>query len=271
MNPNCDNLYLLNRIDHDMHKSLQDLTAHVDLAARHLVSAYQADQLYAFRVNSRRIRSILKHMDSHRSRGYRKTWGGFAAMTNEARDWDVFLITVDKLMTAEECAGFREINGVQIQHSHDIVVDMLKSMHWRRHLEEWVHFLDRVEEEPIAENQVVALDQALAGAQSALLLALSSDDDHTWHRFRIAVKEVRYVADASSDKTEQELASLVNSCKQLQTLLGDWHDTVVQLNMLEELVSDPIHDRLRDIVAGRKQTFLAETRELLAGHPVFSL
>lgn len=148
---------------------------------------------------------------------------------------------------------------------------MLKSMHWRRHLEDWMHFLDRIEEEPIAEDQVVALDQALVGAQAALLLALSTDDDHTWHRFRIAVKEVRYVADASSDKPEQDLASLVNSCKQLQTLLGDWHDTVVQLNMLEELEADPIHSMLRDLIAGRKQKFLAETRELLDGHPVFTL
>ena len=254
-----------------MHRSLLDLNAHVDRTARRLISAYQADELYALRVNSRRIRSILKHMDSHRSRSYRKTWGGFAAMTNEARDWDVFLITVDQLLTAGENARFREINSVHIQHSHDVVVDMLKSMHWRRHLEEWVHFLDRVEEEPVVEDQVIALDQALAGAQAALLLALSNDDDHSWHRFRISVKEVRYVADASSDRPDQELTSLIKSCKQLQTLLGDWHDTVVQLNMLEELESDPIHSRLRDMIAGRKQKFLAETRDLLAGHPVFSL
>lgn len=256
-----------------MHQTMLELTGNVDRAACRLKTEYLPNELYAFRTNSRRIRSILKHIDSHRSRGYRKTWGGFAAVTNDARDWDVFLETSEELLTSEEFNQFRQLNREQIQHSHDACVEMLKTMHWRRHLEEWVHYLEGAEEEiPEAREQTAALDQALANAQTVLEKAMLINDDHTWHKFRIAVKEVRYVADASrgNPETEQYLAKLITSCKQLQSLLGDWHDTVVQLNMLDELDAAPVHSRLREIISGRKQLFLKSTRELLAGHPLFA-
>jgi len=257
-----------------MHKTLLELTGNVDRAARRLTTGYQAEELYAFRVNSRRIRSILKHIDSHRSRSYRKTWGGFAAVTNEARDWDVFLSTIEEVLSPEQCCEFAQLNSEQIQHSHVAVVEMLNTMHWRRHLEEWVHYLERAEEDiPPAQEQSAALDQALVNAHAVLANALAIDDDHTWHKFRIAVKEVRYVADASrgDPDREQYLPDLIESCKQVQSLLGDWHDTVVQLNLLDELESAPIHSLLREMIVERKQMFLAQTREMLARHPVFSL
>ena len=257
-----------------MHKKLLELTVGVAQAGENLLSEYDPKQLYAFRVDVRRIRSILKQIDSHRSRRYRKIWGGFAAVTNDARDWDIFLLTAKKLLSATQYREFEKLNQEQVRHSHEAVIELLHSMHWQRNLDEWKDVLERADEQVGGTHQGLAsLELALAGARLALERALAVNDDHSWHKFRIRVKDVRYVADADNDEptNRKYVSSVIESCKQLQTLLGDWHDTVVQLNMLEELQAAPVHSRLRKVVLERRQMFLAQTRDMLAEHPLFAI
>lgn len=257
-----------------MHNKLLELTIDVAQAGESVLSDYAPKQLYAFRVGVRRIRSILKQIDSHRSRRYRKIWGGFAACTNDARDWDIFLLTAKKLLSAEHYREFEKLNREQVRHSHEAVIELLHSMHWQRHLDEWTDVLERADEQAGWTHQGLAsLELALARARLALKRALAVNDDHSWHKFRIRVKDVRYVADAGNDDptNRKYVSSIIESCKQLQTLLGDWHDTVVQLNMLEELPATPVHSRLRKMVSERKQMFLVQTREMLVEHPFFDL
>ncbi len=241
------------------------LTAEIEHSAEALRRAYQPELLYAFRVKSRRVRSILKHMGSHRSRSHRKTWGGFAAVTNDARDWDVFLATAGALLGKEDFRSFETINAGRVRDAHAAVIEMLGTAHWERYLDQWRGFLRAADEQVAGEaDSLAALTVALERVRNALGRALSVDDDHAWHRFRISVKELRYVADALGDNDD-----LVRECKKLQTLLGDWHDTVVQLNLLQELPDAPVHDRLARIILGRRAEFLARTRNLVVGHPIF--
>jgi CHAD domain-containing protein len=256
-----------------MHQQLLELTDKAKRAASALVAAYDPEKLYDFRVGSRRIRSILKHIGSHRARSFRKAWGGFTAVTNEARDWDVFLLTADKLLPPAELEAFSGLNRERIASCHEAVTEMLDSAHWQRHLDDWRQFLLRaVENGPAGDPSLAALQLALAGAREALRRALDANDDRHWHKFRIAIKEVRYVADASCvDATnEQKVAEVIAACKKLQTLLGDWHDTVVQLNLLEELEDAPVHERLGELVAERQQQFLTQTRALVDRTPLFA-
>jgi len=256
-----------------MHERLLELTDGVVRAGENLLSEYHPNQLYAFRVGVRRIRSILKQIDSHHSRRYRKIWGGFAAATNDARDWDVFLKTAGILLSGTQAREFEKLNREQVRHSHEAVIELLHSLHWKRYLDEWQDVLERADEQPIGTQlDASSLERALARARLALARALAVNDDHSWHKFRIRIKDVRYVADDGCNDPANSgyVSGVVDSCKQLQTLLGDWHDTVVQLNMLEELPAAPVHSRLRKMVSERRQMFLAETRELLVGHPLFA-
>jgi len=256
-----------------MHKKLLELTVGIAQADENVLSKYDPKQLYAFRVGVRRIRSILKQIDSHRSRRYRKIWGGFAAVTNDARDWDIFLQTAEKLLSAAQYREFKKLNREQVRHSHEAVIELLHSMHWQRHLDEWKDVLERADEQVGGAHQdFVSLELALARARLALERALAINDDHSWHKFRIRVKDVRYVADAGNDDSTngKYISSVIESCKQLQTLLGDWHDTVVQLNLLEELQAAPVHSRLRKMISERRQMFLAQTRDMLVEHPLFA-
>ncbi len=256
-----------------MHTILLEISDVIEQASADLLREYDPERLYALRVSARRTRSILKHIGDHRSRRFRKSWGGFTATTNESRDWDVFLATAEQLLSGDDFTDFSNLNQERVQSCHEAVIEMLRSAPWRRHLEEWRICLERADEDnsDMAQDND-ALDRALTKACLVLERALAVDDDRSWHKFRIAVKEVRYVADAGKDDPQRALylAGVVETCKVLQTLLGDWHDTVVQLNMLEELEAAPVHDRLATVIKQRKQQFLAEIRDMVAGHPLFS-
>lgn len=256
-----------------MHGQLLELSDTVENTALELLKSYQPGGLHAFRVSIRRIRSILKQMDSPRARRYRKVWGGFAAVTNQARDWDVFMKWASSQLGQDDFETFRLLNRDRLESSHQAVIEVLQSAHWHRHLREWRDLLERSGEAATEGNAaVITLEQALEKAKLTLVRALSIGDDRSWHKFRIAVKDVRYVADAMPGKPEpgSERALLIDSCKRLQTILGQWHDTVVQLNMLEELQEAAIHDRLRELIRDRQQKLLSQIRDMLTDHPLFS-
>lgn len=253
-----------------MHQRLLNVTRDLEQAQDALLEFYDPDQLYDFRVASRRIRSILKQSGDHRSRAMRKTWGGLAAVTGNARDWDVFLLTVKKLLDPDALDAFRQINQEQITTSRATVIEMLESAPWRRHLQAWEHYLETSDENfSDPEAGQAALDQALERARRRLLSARTTESDKRWHKFRISVKEVRYVAEASPDAAGS--AEAITTCKKLQTRLGDWHDTVVQLNLLDELQTAPVHEELTESIQSRKRQFLAQINAMLAQTPLFSM
>ena len=72
-----------------MHGQLVEITTDLRRDGDQLLLQYRPDTLHALRICIRRIRGILKHIGSEKARRYRKSWGGFASLTNDARDWDV--------------------------------------------------------------------------------------------------------------------------------------------------------------------------------------
>ena len=262
-----------------MHKDLRRLTREIRQAARDLRHGYESARLYEFRVAIRRIRSMLKHRGSKRARRLRRTWGGFAAVTNRARDWDVFLTAAAQLLDPAELEEFKQAAGAPLQSSHDAVTRMLESARWQAHQKEWKRFLKRARKHDgkhhgkhhgAAATQAAALEAALARAREALDTALQQDDDSAWHKFRIAIKEVRYTAEREPHPAG-DTGAIVDSCKALQSLLGGWHDCVVQLQLLEQLGHSTLAEGLRATIAERRRQRLAEIGATVAGNPLFSL
>jgi CHAD domain-containing protein len=103
---------------------------------------------------------------------------------------------------------------------------------------------------------------------------LERDDDRSWHKFRIAVKEVRYQAEsarASANATPDSAhVEIIEGCRELQTLLGGWHDCVAQLHMLDSLEDAPENDALRTVIEQRRVQRLAEIQAAVAGHSLFA-
>jgi CHAD domain-containing protein len=262
-----------------MHKDLRRLTREIRQAARDLRHGYEPSRLYDFRVAIRRVRSILKHRGSKRARRLRRTWGGFAAATNRARDWDVFLSTADQLLVPAELEEFRRVTEAPLLSSHGAVTRMLKSARWHAHLKEWRRFLKRARkhgekqgDQTAVAQPAEALDAALARARDTLATALQLDNDIAWHRFRIAVKEVRYSAELEPHPAgEPGAARIAESCKALQSLLGGWHDCVVQLQLLDQLGPSALADALRATIAEHRRRRLEEIRASVAGNSLFHL
>lgn len=244
-----------------MHQRLLEVTTELVSAQDDLLRAYDPVRLYNFRVASRRIRSILKQIGSHHSRLLHKAWGGLFAVTGGARDWDVFLATSQALLTADDQKEFESINRERVANVHKNVIKMLKSSLWKRHLREWHAYLEHAEETvPPAEQVREAIERALFKVRRRFLTARDDGSDRNWHRYRIAIKELRYVTEAHPDTPGA--ACLVEACKSQQTLLGDWHDTVVQLNLLEELPPAAVHDRMAAAIRNRQAELLSALSHL---------
>ena len=256
-----------------MQPRLTEVSATVEQAATALRHGYAAEHLYALRVGMRRIRSMLKPLGSTPARRFRKTWGGFAAVTNRARDWDVFLLAAADMLPAEPCARFKQRHRDDVRASHEAVLELLESAHWRRHLRDWGQFLEHCSaqaDQPAAGP--TPIDRALARARAALATAQATGDSRAWHKLRIAVKEVRYQSEALAAEAEPGTpqAELIELCKPLQALLGSWHDCVVQLQILDDMESTPEHEALRAAIGQMRSERLAEIEQTVAAHPLFS-
>lgn len=255
-----------------MHQRLAEVTEVIEQATGSLSRGYQAEQLYALRVAMRRLRSMLKPIGSTRSRRFRKIWGGFAAVTNRARDWDVFLLTATELLSPEQFNSFERCHRAHIRASHEAVVELLQAPHWRRHLQDWREYLQHACDSAEQETPTpLPLARALLKARAALATAQLLDDDRAWHKLRIAVKEVRYLAESGATECAAESpgGDLVEQCKEIQSLLGSWHDCVVQLQMLREMDAAPEQEILGEKIAARKIQRLAEIQHTVAAHPLF--
>ena len=252
-----------------MQEPLEKLTDRVEQSALGLEQRYRARQLHALRVSIRRIRTYLKHSGQHRARRLRKTWGAFAAVTSEARDWDVFCNTARTLLSRDDYQTFRRLNRQRLRASHVAVKALVASARWDRHLREWRAYLQRSAHGAEADDREPrSLETALSGAGTALALATEVNDDRAWHKFRIAVKETRYIAEAAHRQTEHE-RQVIATCKALQATLGAWHDTVVQLQLLDELTNDRVHRGLQTAIRRNKKLALSQTRAMLTEQSIF--
>ncbi len=263
-----------------MHQLLVKLTVKVTKVSDRLTGAYRPKDLHRLRISIRRIRSLLKQVSDRNARHFRKTWGGFAAVTNQARDWDVFLKAARAMLSDAEYQEFRSTLMPQVLANHEAVIEVLQSAQWQRHLAEWQRFLKLIDDRVIGNGKPQwSVEAALAKARRACQLALAADDDKTWHKFRIVIKNLRYIADAGiRDPTcdQQHLQAVIAGCKILQTRLGKWHDTVVQLQMIKE--QGPGDDdktatakaRLTNALEQKKHLLLSEIQEILAKQALFT-
>jgi CHAD domain-containing protein len=265
-----------------MPETLRKQTRKLARAAQALCEAYDPETLHGLRVAIRRIRSLLKGRGKRRTRRFRRTWGGFAHVTNRARDWDVFVERVQERFDAPTAERFRAASREPVEASHRAVLEMLRSKHWKAHLEEWTAHLERrsaraptMPSPHSGARNSSQLSSTLTRVDTAMALALQGDDDDAWHRLRIAVKEARYRAERErGGDMEPDPREVIKTCKRLQAALGAWHDCVVQLNLLDELErmspeAARLAPELRPAILQLRAQHLAEAREQLAAQSVF--
>jgi CHAD domain-containing protein len=85
------------------------------------------------------------------------------------------------------------------------------------------HRLDRLSRKT-KDDALARLERARRSAQEALAEPLEGKDDRTLHRYRIAVKKARYLAEDLAALGLREWANHVEREKALQEELGRWND-----------------------------------------------
>ncbi len=259
-----------------LQQALRDQTAKIANHGENLLRAYHPHDLHQLRVNIRRTRSLLKRVQTGPARFFRKSWGAMFAVTGRARDLDVFMITVSESMPPDLAGALEDVLRLQLEESHEAVDELLRSGDWRRHWGGWRGYLVTQEnrEGGIPHESLRSVEN---GARKACRRALENGTDRNWHRFRIAIKNLRYVADASRDEPGSDAAALdtlIDECKLLQTLLGDWHDTIVQLALLKEpWASEPgarkAAAELEGLVRARKRDLVEQVRAAVTERDLF--
>ncbi|HYA30644.1 MAG TPA: CHAD domain-containing protein [Acidobacteriota bacterium] len=75
--------------------------------------------------------------------------------------------------------------------------------------------------------------------EEAFKLAYEQRDEAHLHALRIASKQLRYRAELLADLGQNQAKPLVTALKELQTVLGDWHDRCVLLHYVAEFIGQP--------------------------------
>lgn len=208
-----------------------------------LLQRYDVEDLHQLRVNIRRARALLIPQSGKRSAALRKQWGRLARKTNAARDWDTLAIYAAEVLPSQHWHTLQPLVEDYRERARQQVLKTLQSHSWDATLSHWRKLVKRAGRNAFSEGTLVggnrlAAERALKSSRRAL----TRGDERSWHKCRIAVKNLRYKLENThvKDKREQDYLKAVKSlCKRLQNELGDWHDTVVHSNLLAQIADDP--------------------------------
>jgi CHAD domain-containing protein len=236
---------------------------------RALLRDYRDEDLHKLRISLRRIRSLLKQQPDDEARRLRRELGRMAAATNDARDWDTCYARIAHTLGKEDCGAIEPLVAACRSRAHRRVRRMLRSKRWSRAVKRWRQYARGSQ---LESTHPAGETQDPGGFEERLFMAarqaLARDDDKSWHKLRIAVKELRYQLDSTADGSPQPGSEeMLQQCKRLQADLGDWHDTVVHHGLLQELNADlkPNADvESRDIIAKLCHQAAQEGSEILA-------
>jgi CHAD domain-containing protein len=215
--------------------ALQLLTTEIGHRRSALLTHYRDEDLHQLRVTIRRLRGLLRQRDNPEALQLRRDWGKLADQTNPARDWDTLIIYLEQNPAAEIFAQNRAALATRQAQAQQQVLDSLRSPRWSTISSGWHDYLRQVGavDEPTLPGQDI-IAAASTRAFEAWQCAVNTNQESDWHRLRIAIKDLRYSLDTLAPELPQSQATL-GLCKELQTLLGDWHDTVVHRQLLEQL------------------------------------
>jgi CHAD domain-containing protein len=210
-------------------------------AHKALLDTYKDEDLHQLRINIRRARALLKSQPGKSPASLRKDWGQLAVKTNTARDWDTLAIYAADVLPSPHWHTLQPVVEAYRQQAHENVLEILQSRSWRTTLSRWKTLVKQSGTQAFAEvtlhgeSRKVAKRTLKAGRR-----AMRRGDERSWHKFRIALKNLRYSLDYASgkgDREKHELKAIKKICKRLQDELGNWHDTVVHHSLVVQIAA----------------------------------
>lgn len=220
-----------------MPAEFKKLVRRLDEEYQALSNGYAEEPLHRFRVNLRRLRSLLRHDTSNKVRRLRCELAKLAHATNAARDWDTLVSRARASLGARDFARVQALLEQRQAGSHLPAVQMLQSGRWpdaRRALRK---ILNTHGAEMAARLHGDAeLSRARRRVNRAWRAVQANGTDRDRHKLRIAIKDLRYRLKTlpARRRTASSVAALALG-ERLQESLGVWHDSVVHVQRVQEL------------------------------------
>jgi len=201
-----------------------------------------AEDLHQFRVNIRKSRAFLKAFDFLFSKEYygyfNENLGKFARQTNRKRDLDVIK---ESLLSLDEDHGMIQENiRQQREHEQQNILEMLKSKTFKDFFSTYKDILTKDallssnNNTGTIENTAKKTIKDLHHKIIKKIDVLEKDfDSKKLHKIRLSLKKFRYLLEEFQHIFgEEKIAKMIEKGKALQTLLGDFNDTVNQEKLL---------------------------------------
>jgi CHAD domain-containing protein len=213
--------------------TLTELVKQITARRQALLREYSEYDLHQLRVSVRRLRGLLRFEEQPQAWQLRREWGYLISHTNPARDWDTLAARIDELPEDQQPVALMSAVDRHRKECWKLVLESLRSDGWdetRKRTETYLAEAIDGSREPPEPEQVVA--DASARVNHAWERARERADARSWHKLRIAIKDLRYSLDTVTRGSVREPVEL---CKLLQKELGTWHDSIVHRDLLKQL------------------------------------
>ena len=236
----------------------QGLTDSMTQSFSGVLSGNDPEDLHAFRVAVRRIRTILQDgddvVDPESRDRFRHEYRWLGDVTTPTRDADVHLIEFPELAATlppsrrEELASFNDVLLLHRAECHAAMASELRSIRRAEFGTAWLSFLADddawtgcadLADEPVlrvvlrrvekAHRQLVKNGRKISKKSPAIAL----------HELRKEGKRLRYLLECFGPLfDEKALATILHPLRDVQDVLGEFQDTEVQANALLELAGE---------------------------------
>jgi CHAD domain-containing protein len=219
-----------------------------------LSSARDAESVHSFRTTSRRLQTLLEHINPVRDRSEKKLLkllDRIRRRTGKVRDLDVQLAALRSLKVPQEPRRKTQLTHslIELRAKHE--KKLRKTLK-----EETVQEIRKRLKRASKEIKAGASRDALRAGRTILaqvVRPVGPVTEDVLHQYRIAVKRARYAAEFApkSAATMQFVAQL----KRLQDAVGNWHDwltlTQTAAKRLGDLNQSPLVAALHNVTGGK--------------------
>lgn len=228
-----------------------------------------AESVHKFRTYGRRIEALLDALVAHPNRNDRKLLKLLARLRKKAgqvRDLDVQISALRHLKVPQDTAHKSEFVRALAEERRERERKLSRSFDAET-FKDLRRRLKRAEADKIPSTT----DPLAVGLRQLELLARDRAPltEKTLHRYRVAGKRARYLAELAGPTPEA--VETVESLKRMQNVLGDWHDWLKLTQKAEELfgvaTDSPLVTAIRNVTRTKfRQAIdvLAETRSSLS-------
>jgi CHAD domain-containing protein len=206
--------------------------------------------LHEFRVALRRSRSLLAQLKAVLPQAqvdyFKSELSWLGQMTGSVRDLDVLLLSLrapSNALDADQQRALIERLEHERGRAQQGLAAQLKGARYRELVRQWKQFLARrpgatPAEEHASASFATVVSQRARKLYRRTLVAIERVNGettaHELHRIRIDAKKLRYLIDAAASFLDRDdLAVALRALKQLQAVLGDFHDACVQASWLD--------------------------------------